>query len=734
MSLTCQDSRANTKQPYFLEVNPVQIVLNGLVLTNVGGQLYQNGVQVQNGQNWSLYPTLSNQIIFDSSNKLQVIDNYLYFDDQLIATECNISNVSDWYLYPALGNVELNANVGIRFNNILLLGTPTDLTYNNISILPSNWSRYNAITNVNMGGYAISNASTIASSTSMISPLMGDSNGTYFKGINLLLASNSNVEYAGQFCNTIQCFAIEATGISCDSVSQGYRMGSCNYFENNTVFGGLFPGGAVTMCQRADFYGEVEIHGSNFTSSGGNVLLDSGGLGTIRLTSDILGVGTARIDITLGGAIDITSAAVLSLTAGGALTVSAGGLISINGITEIINTTTPSNAELTFSGGGFIDMCNGRISNVSTINGATYPDTSVASNWANFPALEDVYMSNHSFCNAGTYNGITIQPLSNWSFCNAITDVTIESGNTLVMGNIVLDTLVPGYCNTLCITNNAGTTFNNIGVQNVVWSSGTSDALLRWFKTTNDTRIRATNGIGFNDSVAYLSDIPAPSNWSAYPAVSNVNMSSFSISNLSNINGLPFPTPMTPSNWSAYPAISNVNMSNFSISNLSNINGSAYPPPLVTLTGGNGISVGTGPNYTLALTAPVTDRAQTNTPVNITATTLATAQTILTLTLTTTFTANIDVNATFYVQLAGNTIYDLIYFLTLNGTQIGYVYKSSPNGTNHFLACPISAFVLNQVAGVNTIVLKAYAGSAPASGNMTIIVANMSASGNLFQD
>ena len=99
----------------------------------------------------------------------------------------------------------------------------------------------------------------------------------------------------------------------------------------NTQFGSANPlGGTATFCQRADFYGDVKLHGGDFTVDGGNVLLDTGGLGTFTVTSDILGIGTARIDITLAGAIDITSAGVLALTSGGALTIAGGGWTNLD--------------------------------------------------------------------------------------------------------------------------------------------------------------------------------------------------------------------------------------------------------------------------------------------------------------------------------------------------------------------------------------------------------------------
>ena len=65
----------------------------------------------------------------------------------------------------------------------------------------------------------------------------------------------------------------------------------------------------------------------------------------------------------------------------------------------------------------------------------------------------------------------------------------------------------------------------------------------------------------------------SPCNWASFPATTNVNMSNFSICNVSNVNGVLY-TPTC--NWACNVALGDVNMCNYSISNVSNINGSPY--------------------------------------------------------------------------------------------------------------------------------------------------------------
>ena len=167
------DSYASTGVPLWLS-NPVSnLQIQGttpLTLTNSNGQLAANNV-ILTGEptNWSAYPTLSNEIDFNSNDKLQVIGSDLYFNNQILAVASNISNVSDWYLYNALAKVNLNSNVGIDFNGIVLnrtsSGAGSELQFGANVLNASRWSTYNAIQTVNLDGNALSNVTTITGKT-----------------------------------------------------------------------------------------------------------------------------------------------------------------------------------------------------------------------------------------------------------------------------------------------------------------------------------------------------------------------------------------------------------------------------------------------------------------------------------------------------------------------------------------------------------------------------------------
>ena len=94
------------------------------------------------------------------------------------------------------------------------------------------------------------------------------------------------------------------------------------------------------------------------------------------------------------------------------------------------------------------------------------------------------------------------------------------------------------------------------------------------------------------------------------------------------------------------------------------------------------------------------------------------------MTITPTFISDINANVSFYYQTNSNTNYNLIFYLTLDGVQIGTTTADTLGGANHFSNCAIVGSGINQSVGPHTILLKAYAGSAPASGNLTVIASS----------
>jgi len=179
------------------------------------------------------------------------------------------------------------------------------------------------------------------------------------------------------------------------------------------------------------------------------------------------------------------------------------------------------------------------------------------------------------------------------------------------------------------------------------------------------------------------------------------------------------------------------------ISNVATINGSPYPPSgsggvssingltgIITLTAGTNISlVPVGNNITInQINVPVTNRASGTTPLLITATTFATAQTIANLSLTTSSIYDINVFSVSVLQTTTNTNRDMNLFVTINGVQVGQVFTSTIGGIGHFLSMPQQCTLISAIAGTQTILLKGFASSA---GDISVNSYQISAIGNL---
>jgi hypothetical protein len=61
--------------------------------------------------------------------------------------------------------------------------------------------------------------------------------------------------------------------------------------------------------------------------------------------------------------------------------------------------------------------------------------------------------------------------------------------------------------------------------------------------------------------------------WATYPAVQNVDISGFDLTNVGQINGAPYPPPAGDvATWATFPAVQNVDISGYAVTNVANIN------------------------------------------------------------------------------------------------------------------------------------------------------------------
>ena len=118
MSTNNHEVFANATTPLFLQ-NPAQSITlsptsgtGNVNLSNINGQLYQNGLPVGDAALWSTYPATSNKIIMDGAgNAITNSGNNLYYNGNLIANASDIQNIADWSLYNAVSDVEM-ATIG----------------------------------------------------------------------------------------------------------------------------------------------------------------------------------------------------------------------------------------------------------------------------------------------------------------------------------------------------------------------------------------------------------------------------------------------------------------------------------------------------------------------------------------------------------------------------------------------------------------------------------------------
>ena len=521
-------------QSFFLS-NPVSsITFDGspqIQLSNNGGILEANGVNLDPAE-WSLYPALSNEIMMNNTDLIRVIGSNLYFNNQLIATQSNISNVSDWSLYPALCNVDLDSN-GILFGSNLLSNSGTTLYFAGNALDASQWAVFPAVTNVNMSNRIISNTNTVSGPS-------GNSNLTVSSSSNLILsASNAS-------CNVSPLtFIVGDAGINplntgtVNIRGQGGNGGRINMVAcNSSITGqnglvdiqalggsllGVGIGGEIRMTATtpvgiSNVTSAIKLSASGINSYAGvtsslastfgyNYIHGDVGVNlTAGLTSVVPNVpgtvyiyGTTGTEIDNGLYVDEIYPYTNTLTfpnlkiRGNTLTGAnveisnvvqfAGSNLGMTGINSITMTGTSVIGPL-----NILNMSNGVISNLSNVNGIAYAPTC---NWANFPANANVNMSNFSMSNinqlifaGGSNTGLKQGPGFlglDYDTVSTITNLGSSNGDLRTRRFIMSDTNTSNVSDDIMLVN-AGTVS---GVQ----------------------RIGAV-GSNLTDLVAYISDIP----------------------------------------------------------------------------------------------------------------------------------------------------------------------------------------------------------------------------------
>jgi hypothetical protein len=532
------DTYANADTPLWATANAPNtnittnaITLTGtppLVLTNDAGVLKQNGFSDILTSLWSTTPATSNQIFMDTSHILSNVGSNLYFAGTLLADAGAVPNIADWSLYPALCNINMNSK----------------------SL--SNSVGYSGSGNIATSSGNISTASGTVSGTAGTFPTVNTAqiNGTGTFGNLGITSANEIITTADAIENNTGRYVVDVDG--------GINIINYADFEVNASNGNR---GRINMTAGPGFsngvFGEMNLtaNGGSIPSIGGSPSYATGGLINITATTPVATVLTSTSAIKLSAASVLSYAGSVSpvfSTAGynyiygqagvnivcsaspptlpslplsiymysdagtrisngirtdtitnigsptGTLAISATGVGSIVTLDHVRSIAGSSPATIT----GFSNITTSNIG-LSTINNSTYTPTS---NWAQFPASQNVNMSNRLITNNdgisnGTSLGWGVQASSIGIYAlGSNQNVVIQANNNT--GNIVLEPGVTG----------------NVTAPRLVVSSNI---------TTSNINLSNINGVPYS---------PAPATWSVYPATQNVNLSNFSISNATGLS------------------------------------------------------------------------------------------------------------------------------------------------------------------------------------------------------
>lgn len=494
-----------------------------LVLTNDGGVLKQNGFSDILTSLWSTTPATSNKVYMDTSNILSNVGSNLYFAGTLLADAGAVPNIADWSLYPQLSNI--NGNAFSISNSSGYSGTGTITTTSNIS----------ASGNVSGGSGTFPTLDT------------AQINGTGTFGNLGITSSNEIIVNAGAIETNSRSYEIDVDAginlfdyadfnVSCSNGNRGrINLTSSGGFSNG-VFGeinlvangGTTPGspsvatgGLITITANTPV-STVYTTTSAIKLSASSILNYAGSVSPVFSTAGYNYIfGQVGVNIVCSASPPVIPSLPLSIymysdqgtrisnglrtdtitnigSPTGTLAISGSGVGSIVTLANVRSIAGSSPATIT----GFSNISTTNIA-LSTINSSTYTPTS---NWAQFPASQNVNMSNRIITNNdgisnGTSLGWGVQASSIGIYAlGSNQNVVIQANNEA--GNITLEPGVTG----------------NVTAPRLVVSSNI---------TTSNINLSKINGVTY---------APSSADWSSYPATQNVNLSNFSVSNATGVS------------------------------------------------------------------------------------------------------------------------------------------------------------------------------------------------------
>lgn len=503
-----------------------------LVLTNTAGVLTQNGVPDIPTSLWSTTPATSNQIFMDTTHILSNVGSNLYFAGTLLADAGAVPNIADWSLYPALCNINMNSKS--LSNSIGYSGSGNITTSSgNISTASGTVSgtigTFPTVTTAQINGTGTSGNLGITSANELTvnaERILGNSTG------DVIFTVNGGADLLNFTDFTVNCSNGNRGRINLTS-SGGFSngvFGEINLVANGGVVGSpsFATGGLITLTANTPI-ATSNTSTSAIKLSASSVLSYAGSVSPVFSTAGYQYIyGQAGVNIICSTSPPILPSLPLSIymysdqgtrisnglrtdiiqniTQGDPLLIRAVGLLSyvaISNVGPIAGLIDP----IFGTGQGVINgMSNISTSNVNTntINFQPYISTS---NWAQYPATQNVNLSNYSISNAqglSSSTGLTVagQGIAlNSTGANNISLSTASSGDIqlnsgVTDGDIQLNSLGAGDItfnsgNTGDVILASGTTQGNI----TLTSQGIGDILLT-SGTTGDILLTAGTSIG----------------------------------------------------------------------------------------------------------------------------------------------------------------------------------------------------------------------------------------------
>ena len=575
--------QAEAFELYANNISTLYLDLDGNILTtdNVGpaGELLLNGIPIATTANlsniadWSLYNAISTiDCVFNN------IDKCLNLNVSSINGQPLISSITNWSLQPAIQSVNMNSNslystntISFRNNNILTVNPGNFLTYNgtvintgsfsgvtslndlsnevnltstdnsvvitkpNTSTInlastgggsTSNWATFVATADVQFGFHSL----TISGQNDIITPYTTSQLDTNIKiGATAYtfrptfdaIVSDFNV---GSLVSPVNTASINATGAININSLEGVNMNGAGGIAIDSV-------GGISV-----------LGGGDISLTGGGAIIASGA--TVDIAGGILNVLGGAVDIG-GGAVNIGSGLLNILT--GNIAIASGAIECGTGNITLGVAATPGGSVNIYGGG--VNLYNTTNANNTNIDNTTI---SVAD------AIDSVVIVANQVSVTGSSESTEMTAgsieLTNTLFTQYVKPyptgpLTITAGGALGSDLVTLQNVasITSYSSNLAIN---GLATINGAPYTTPYSSSNPPPLISTFTTLNVSQTSLLSSITadlIDGQFVFGVDINA----SGSLVASNVFLSS--------INGVAYPGPANnTSNWSLYPAISDI--------------------------------------------------------------------------------------------------------------------------------------------------------------------------------